>query len=260
MKEKERISSPLSDLHCHILPQIDDGAKDESISIKMLQIEYQSGVTEIAMTSHFDCEKISLDNFLKKRFIAKKKLMSEAALKFKEAANINIKLGAEVYYSPNLSRIDAGKLCIEGTNFMLMELPTDRKPPYLDETIYNLQSMGITLLIAHIERYPYVMDNLPILCDWIDKGIYTQINAGTILHKGKQAKICHKLIDWNLVHVMASDAHSVDKRHPNLAEGLDLLSGDEKERLVKNANDIFWGVMPEITEIYCPRRFLVRWI
>lgn len=258
MKEEKK-SSSLADLHCHILPQIDDGAKDESVSIKMLQMEYQSGITEIAMTSHFDCEKICLDDFLEKRFIAKKKLISEAALKFKEMDNINIKLGAEVYYSPNLSMIDAGKLCIEGTNFMLMELPTDRRPPYLDETIYNLQSMGITLLIAHIERYPYVMNNLPILCEWIDKGIYTQINAGTILHKGKHAKICHKLIDWNLVHVMASDAHSVDKRHPNLAEGLELLSGDERERLVKNANDIFGGVTPEITEIYCPRKFLGRW-
>ncbi|WP_102343056.1 tyrosine-protein phosphatase [Galactobacillus timonensis] len=255
----ENIKSPLADLHCHILPQIDDGAKDESISIKMLQMEYQSGVTEIAMTSHFDCEKIKLDDFLKKRLVAKKKLMSKAILNFKAAANINIKLGAEVYYSPNLSRIDAGKLCIEGTNFMLMELPTDRKPPYLDETIYSLQSMGITLLIAHIERYPYVMDNLPILCDWIDKGIFTQINAGTILRKGSQAKICHKLIKWNLVHVMASDAHSIDKRPPNLAEGLDLLTKDEKKRLIQNAHNIFGGVTPEITEIYCPKKFLGRW-
>lgn len=259
MKEEKR-SFPLADLHCHILPQIDDGAEDESISVKMLQMEYQSGVTEIAMTSHFDCEKISLNDFLKKRLIAKTKLMDAVSSKYKEALNLNIKLGAEVYYSPNLSMIDAKKLCIEGTDFMLMELPTDRMPPYLDETFYNLQSMGITLLIAHVERYPYVMDNLPILCDWIDKGIYTQINAGTFLRKGKQAKICHKLINWNLVHVMASDAHSVDKRYPNLADGLSLLPDDEKEKLMKNASDIFGGVAPEITEIYCPKKFWGRWL
>lgn len=259
MRDADNFSVPVTDLHCHILPQIDDGAENEHISIQMLEMEYQSGIRQIAMTPHFDCERISLEEFLKRRTDSKVRL--KAAMKSMRLEDIRIKVGAEVYYSPNLVNLkaDAQKLCLEGTPFMLLELPTDRIPPYFDETIYSLQSMGIKVLMAHVERYPFVMDNPPILCEWLDKEIYAHINAGTLLKNDKRARLCRKLIDWNLIYAVASDAHSTQRRHPNLMDGLNRLGTDTRRKLVSNADAIFNGYMPEMSLMYCPKKKFGRW-
>ena len=253
----------LTDLHCHFLPGMDDGATNEQMALQLLKAEYDSGIHQVALTSHFDCEKTKLNNFLEMRNQSLERLNIALSKIPKDWNNLRMKVGAEVFFSPNLCRIDMKKLCLEGTPFLLLELPTDSMPLYFDETVYEMQSCGIIPLIAHIERYPYVMDNPLLLCDWIDRGIYTQINAGTILKSGRKARFCCRLIEWNLVHVLASDAHSICKRPPNLTKGLELIhkrfGQDTVDILIENANCIFHGDFPEIKAMYCPEKFLGRW-
>lgn len=263
LKENAEGHTFLTDLHSHLLPGIDDGAKDASESVKLLKLEYDSGVRQIALTSHFDCEKISLSDFLVSRRASCLQMQQAVADSGYEWSGLTLKTGAEVFFSPNLCSVEPEELCIQGTPFLLLELPTEMMPAYFSETIYRLQACGITPVIAHVERYFYVMNDLPILCDWIDQGMYIQINAGTILNGGSLAKLCLKLIKWNMCHVLASDVHSVNRRPPDLSEGLHAVSArlgqSAADRLLHNADLMFNGREPIIKEMHYPRKFLKRW-
>ena len=91
----------MTDLHCHILPNIDDGAKDVSISLRLLEKEYADGVRNIAFTSHFNSERTTPDAFLQKRAAAYETLTA-ALPTGPEAMQFRFKLGCEVYFSPKL--------------------------------------------------------------------------------------------------------------------------------------------------------------
>ena len=254
----------LTDLHCHLLPGIDDGARNLQDAARLIAIQCNSGVRQIALTSHFNYERMSLESFINRRAKAYENLLNELGEDFFERENIEFRLGAEVFFSANLfHETDIQALCMHNTNILLLELPTDRMPPYFDEVIYQIQSYNIVPIIAHIERYPYVMDNIPILCDWGDRGIYSQINAGTIIRGGRLSKQCLNLIRWNLVHIIASDAHSIEHRPPNLRDGLNViknkLGARVTERIIGNAHLLFNGICPEIETMYCPRKILGRW-
>lgn len=101
----------MTDLHCHILPNIDDGAKDVSISLRLLEKEYADGVRNIAFTSHFNSEWTTPDAFLQKRAAAYETLTA-ALPTGPEAMQFRFKLGCEVYFSPKLCELDAKALCI----------------------------------------------------------------------------------------------------------------------------------------------------
>lgn len=106
----------MTDLHCHILPGIDDGAKDVSVSLELLHKEYEDGVRNIAFTSHFNSERTTVEAFLEKRAAAYARLTK--ALK-EEPMDFRFKLGSEVYFSPKLCELDAKALCMGDTAYML---------------------------------------------------------------------------------------------------------------------------------------------
>lgn len=253
----------MTDLHCHILPYMDDGAKDTDEAIQLIKEEYNQGVTQLVFTSHFDCEKMSLNDYILKR----NKIYNNLCLSLKKQPelerSITIKLAAEVLFSPNLNNLDISKLCITGTSFLLIELPRNNLPFYFEETISNIQMQGIIPIVAHIERYQYVMNNLLTLYEWVERDILIQVNSNTLINNGKKAKKCLKLIQWNLIHVVASDTHSIKHRPPQLLESLNIIKNklglNFQIKMCENANSIFNGLAPNIDYIYKPKRILGRW-
>ena len=209
----------MTDLHCHILPGIDDGAKDTTVSLELLRREYEDGVRNIAFTSHFNSERTTVDAFTAKRQAAFEQLT--AALEG-QPMQFDFKLGAEVFFSPGLCELDTRALCMGDTAYLLLEFPTTHKPHFIRQTLYNLQQQGIVPLIAHIERYPYVLEDPTLLYDWVAAGAYAQINAGALLEPKLCKKLC-KFIQWGLVHVISTDTHSPDKRPPRMAQGVQQL-------------------------------------
>ena len=207
----------MTDLHCHILPNIDDGAKDVSISLRLLEKEYADGVRNIAFTSHFNSEWTTPDAFLQKRAAAYETLTA-ALPTGPEAMQFRFKLGCEVYFSPKLCELDAKALCIGDTSYMLVEFPTTHKPHFIRQTFALLQEQGVLPLIAHIERYPYVLEDPTLLYNWVAAGAYVQINAGALLDSPKLRRTLCKFISWQLVHVISTDTHSLDKRPPRMAD------------------------------------------
>lgn len=198
------------DIHSHILPFIDDGAKSIEDSIALLEQEKLNGVTSVICTPHFYPEADTLEAHLQKRNAAYELLKKETA--FKELPNIY--LGSEVQYFTGISKCETlDKLCIENTAILLLELPflSHLTDSILNEVecIYN--NLGITVILAHIERYSN--DRLfNKLLKLIKKGAaYGQINADSVVSPITQ-KTAIKLIKKGLVSYIASDAHSPTDR------------------------------------------------
>lgn len=217
---KKNILPDLTDLHCHILPGIDDGSKSVEMSVQMVQKEYEDGVRRIALTSHFDGNSGDLDAFLiarKEAFESLKEALQQSDFPMDE---IKFKLGAEVMFSPKLLEYDVSPLCLEGTNVLLIELPTMYKPYYLTETMYSLVGKGYQLLLAHVERYDYLMNDLDLLTEWVENGILVQANSRSFVEKTEYRKQLIKMTKQGLVHVLSSDAHNMERRKPTLLEGI----------------------------------------
>lgn len=246
----------MTDLHTHILPGMDDGAKELSQALALLEKEYLQGVRKIALTSHYHCEGESPDDFLERRASA------FALLSAAVPEGMTLKQGCEVFFSPMLMSVDVRRLCLEGTSYLLLELPVLQKPAFLREVLTGLGELGIVPLIAHVERYAYVRRDPALLREWISLGARIQANAGSL--SGPDGTFLLRLIDGGLVHVLASDTHSVSHRPPDLRRGLDLVSrrlGAERARsLEENAARIFAGQSVPVSQVRVPKKVLGLWI
>lgn len=244
----------MTDLHTHILPGLDDGAKELGSALAMLEHQAGQGVTRIALTSHYHCELEALDDFLARREEAFRALAQVCP------PELTLKRGCEVYYSPELLGLEAERLCLEGTRVLLLELPVLQKPAFLREVLAGLAARGILPLIAHAERYAYVAEDPTLLADWIALGARIQVNAGSLM---EGQRLAMKLVKWGLAHVIASDAHSLQYRPANLRRGMDAVAkalGPEKAReLEHNAAMIFSGRGCPAGTHQTPKKILGFW-
>lgn len=250
----------LTDLHCHILPRIDDGAKDLAASLALLQEHKQQNIKRIAFTPHFNFEKYTIREFLNVRSRSAQTLVK--ALQ-RAGQRFPAKLGAEVYFSPQLLHQDVAPLCLYGTPYILVELPTMYKPTGVRDTLYELQLCGYTPILAHIERYPYFMQEPDMVVELAEAGVVMQINASSLLREVKRARKLMQMIRYNLVHIIASDTHSVHRRPSRMAEAFEVvktrLGVDTARRLESNASTIFKGKVLYLEEPTAPKRFLTGW-
>lgn len=226
------------DMHSHILPNIDDGAKNIDKSITMIKEAYEAGFTDIISTSHYIEESY---NATKKE---REKLIRDINKKL-EAENISIKIhnGAEAYVSINLvDLIESEKLpTINESKYLLMELPMHSEIIYLDEIIYKLKNNGIIPIIAHPERYLYVQENPKVLQSLIDKGVLFQANYGSVIgHYGKSAKkTLKKLLKNDMIHFFGTDTHrsgSIYTQMDSILRKLERIIGKEKLYVLSKIN------------------------
>ena len=232
------MSQNLVDLHCHILPGIDDGAKNLDVSMALLNKEIQDGVAGIVFTPHFHYERISVEDFAAKRKAAFLKVAKAAR---ENGLPLTAKMGAEVYFTTALPSLDLSVLAIAKSNYILIEFPTTCHPAGIDETLYGVRQRGYTPILAHVERYPFVAEDPTLLYNWVSEGCLEQINASGLLRECRTAHWLQKLLDWNLVHLLCTDAHSMDTRPPNLAAGYSKLSSSIARRLRRNGVEVYLG-------------------
>lgn len=250
----------LTDIHTHILPSLDDGAKNLDVSGRLLQLEHDNQVGQIALTPHYDCEKMKPADFLRLRDASYRTFSVIAAEKY---ADIKFKLGAEVYLNRTLPNFDLCPLCIKGTSFLLTELMTTQYPLWVKDVLYQIQLQGITPILAHVERYPHLLQSPQDLYDLVNRGVLVQINANSLLRNDERTKQILRLIKWNLVHVVATDTHSPDKRAPRLYEAMRWIerqAGTQKaEKIARAANAIFENAEPDLAEPHCPQKIFGRY-
>ncbi len=199
------------DIHNHILPEIDDGAADIDIALLLLEALECQGVTHLAFTPHFYTQyedvEIRLKDFLKQREY------SYNQVKEYYTGDLNFTLGAEVHLSANLLMLEDPKvLCYKNTNYMLIEMPYNSKFPEEEiEILYELiDKHNITPILAHIERYPALIKNKPLLTRLKDMGCVMQINTECLSRRFIKGKVL-KLIKEGYVTVLGSDTHSTTR-------------------------------------------------
>lgn len=201
------------DIHCHILPNVDDGSESLEESIEMAKIAESEGITRIVNTSHchFDF-KYKKGNELKLELEKFNQVLKE------ENINIEVLLGNELYYTRDLierfNELDF--FSMNNSKYILMEFSPINFPKNIEDVIYEIKIRGYIPIIAHAERYKQVQEDVNIVLDCIKEGALIQVNASSILGKnGEKAEdTSKKLLDNNMVHFVATDAHSSNRRRP----------------------------------------------
>ena len=251
----------MTELHCHILPGIDDGAKDLECSLELLREEKKQGIKSIVFTPHFNIDKISVEDFVSARNGAYQKLAENK--EFQEM-NFSIKLASEVYFSVSLDNAKLEDLCFGDSDYILIEFPFHFKPHGLMYMIDNVINRGYTPIIAHVERYDYISKDPTILYELVEKGCLAHVNAEVLIRNSSKSSLPMKYIKWGLVQFICTDCHSIEHRPPNMEKGLSIVKdklGEEYfEKLIENAERVFNGKRVDLSEIKKPRNFFGSWI
>ena len=249
------------DMHCHILPGLDDGAQNIEESLDLLNAEREQGIKKIIFTPHFNPERQNIDKFLQAReksFNALKNADGFSDLGFET------KLGCEVFFSMHLIETDIEKLAFENTKYILIEFPTMNRPYGITRTMQSILDREYTPILAHVERYEYFTHDPVKLYDLVSIGCVAQVNAAAVVNtsnvKGVNAL---QYINWELAHIICSDAHSIDNRPPNTKAAYKFvekkLGSQYKDWLIKNSYDIFNDKYFDEPVIQKPKKFLGRW-
>lgn len=221
------------DLHCHILPAVDDGAKTIEDSLDMARMAVEEGITHILATPHHHAH----------GWYNPKKNVEELVNEVQSAIdNENIPLtvfpGQEVrLYGDIIKDIEAGEIQFidEASQYLLIEFPSNSVPSYSERLFYELQAMGIRPIVVHPERNQAIQKDPEILKNLVDKGALSQLTAASYIGAfGREAeKLSKDLINANLIHYFASDAHNTTNRQFHLKEAYKKLGKDYTTELVK---------------------------
>lgn len=194
------------DMHAHILPGIDDGAKDTKETLLMLKEAREAGFTDVLATSHYVEGKYEFNKVDREYII-------NAITKKIEEENINIKIhvGAEGYITNNLPELIEKKVIptLANSRYILFELPMRAKIMNVEDIIIRIHELGLIPIIAHPERYEIVKDNPNIVARWIELGALMQSNYGSILNAygNKNKETLLKLLNADAVHFLGTDTH-----------------------------------------------------
>lgn len=210
------------DTHCHVLPGIDDGAKDDEMALNMLRIAALNGTGHIVATPHYIYGNTGYDFSL----IADKcNKLNKVVLN--EGIDLTIHPGCEVFLSPELPDLyEKGVInTLAGSVYMLIELPMMTIPIYTEDILYTLQLKGVVPIIAHPERYIEFQKKPDILKSMVQRGILAQVNSGSLtgLYGKETQKVALKFLKMDIIHFIASDAHTDRGRSPDLKKAVDIV-------------------------------------
>ena len=230
------------DFHCHILPQMDDGADSVETSLAMLDLSTSQGVDIVFATPHFYADQTDPSTFLAERseaFSALQKAVSASRLHLPEVIP-----GAEILYYPGMSYTEElSKLKIEGTPFLLIEPPV---MPWSDSVIDEIEQTGQNLrlipVIAHIDRYMNLLHDNSLIDRLEGRKLLIQVNASYFLRRESSRRALNDL-SLGRFHFIGSDAHNLSDRSPNIGEALDVIRSNGLVRSFAEINYRIYSVL-----------------
>ncbi|HOG08454.1 MAG TPA: hypothetical protein PLL15_02405 [Syntrophales bacterium] len=212
------------DLHSHILPGLDDGARDLERSLDMARASVADGVTDMVCTPHW---------VLGKYENTRVAILAACADLRDRLAESQIPLtlwpGAELHVDTGIpERIRRGELLtlIDGGKYVLIELPEESLPSNLEDFFWALQLDGIKPILSHVERNPVLQRDPMRLFRWVEMGILAQITAASLVQEFSEEILdfSQELIEHRLVHILVSDAHGLKRRSPKLSAARDVVA------------------------------------
>jgi protein-tyrosine phosphatase len=212
------------DLHCHLLPGIDDGPPNMERTVMMARVAVEDGTSTILATTHWPLEgleptperlnaladevRVALDEAeIPLRFQPCHELMADHTLPERVEKGIAFSFGGRKRYC-------------------LVETPYHVLPPYFRDMLFNLQTRGFTPIIAHPERSAPIQGDPARLAEFIEVGCLAQVTASSVTDTGPYGRLARGFLRQGLAHLVASDGHSPRRRPPVLSEAVTVL---EKE-------------------------------
>ena len=223
------------DLHCHILPGIDDGAADLAVSLEMARASVADGVTHLACTPHI----------LPGLYPNTGPQIQQATGQLQDALDqhhipLRLIAGADNHVVPNfVAGLRSGHLLsLAGSRYVLVEPPHHVVPPRLEDLFFGLLTAGYVPILTHPERLSWIKSRYELIKRLGDSGIWMQVTAGSLAGAfGRNARYwVERMLDEGRVHILATDAHDTRRRPPNLSVGRELaavrIGEGEAEHLV----------------------------
>lgn len=205
------------DLHCHLLPGIDDGPPDLETALEMARIAVADGIEIIACTPHIYPG--MYDNNgpdILRRVVELQTQLDQADIRLKLVA------GCDAHVTPTMvAELNSGHIpTLAGSRYFLFEPPHHVAPPRLEETVLATMAAGYMPILTHPERLTWIESHYDIMTRLVARGAWMQITAGALIGRfGKRPQYwAERMLDEGLVHILATDAHNLRNRKPKLAE------------------------------------------
>jgi protein-tyrosine phosphatase len=204
----------LIDIHCHILPEVDDGPKSWEVSIGMCRMAVADGITHMVATPHANDHYVYDREYL---------TMLVAELQNRVGSEPRLSLGCDFHFSDdNLERLFAHphRYTIGETNYLLVELSDYSVPPNLSDGFRQLGDRGLTPILTHPERNPILQKSPQRVLEYADQGCLVQVTASSLTgFWGERAlNAARWLVERSAVHILSTDAHDTRRRVPILSE------------------------------------------
>jgi len=225
------------DIHCHLLPETDDGSISLEESVAMCRAAADDGIKTIVATPHmFNGVYAAPD----------KETISQKIATVTQACDacVNIVPGGEVRFSHEIFDEvgDPGaRIRLNGGAYMLLEFPFHSMPPNVETAIFQILNAGVTPVIAHPERNRRLQERPEILAKLIERGAFAQLDAGSLTGSfgHETQRLAKRIIEAGLAHFIATDAHHQDRRRPVLSSAAAVAAGwagEEYARAMVEAN------------------------
>lgn len=230
------------DIHSHIVFDVDDGPKSQIETKALLQYAYDQGVRTIVSTSH---RRKGMFETPEEKIAANFQRVQEIAAEV--ADDLTILYGAEIYFTSDVLEKLEQKIIptLNGTSYALIEFSMNTPYKEIHKALSDVLRLGITPVVAHIERYHALENEEKRVQELINMGCYIQINSSSVLKPklfGDKYKFMKKraqyFLDRDLVHFIASDMHNLDARPPYMKEAYQII---EKKYGTNRARDLFYN-------------------
>lgn len=210
------------DMHSHILPGMDDGSRSMGQTLRMLETAVSEGITTMIATPHNMPGKGCPPGSVVRRKVDELRRTVE-----QEGIPLEIVAGTEYYYREEvLDLLDSeDAVTLGNSDCVLVEFEPLAEKNYIRNALRNILGLGYRPVIAHVERYAKLMEDISLLTDMRKNGILVQVNAMSVTgDNGRQAKKdVRNLLKKGLVDFVATDAHSDGRRAPYMGKCADIL-------------------------------------
>jgi protein-tyrosine phosphatase len=217
------------DIHCHILPGLDDGPDSLDMSLQMAEMAVADGITHVVATPHSD-NTYHFDPVLVRA--RRDELQGHVGDRLTLATGCDFHMS---YENMEDLRTHPTKYTINQKDYLLVEFADFAIPPNIDQTFHSMQLLQISPIITHPERNGLIRAKPEMLHGWVTRGCYVQITAQSFLGRfglGPQ-RFAETLLDCNCVHFVASDAHNVESRPLRLSEAYKTIARRSGENVAR---------------------------